>query len=61
MLSFKAAFPLSSFTLSKRHFSSSSLSGIRVVSSMYLRLFLKYLTKEKRLKIEYQMGVGRES
>ena len=33
MLSFKPAFPLSSFTLNKRFFSSSSLSAIRVVSS----------------------------
>ena len=61
MLSFKSAFSLSSFTLSKRLFSSSSLSGITVVASVYLRLLIKYLTKEKRLKIEYQMGVGRES
>ena len=36
--SFKPAFPLSSFTLIKRLFSSSSLSVIRVVSSAYLRL-----------------------
>ena len=38
ILSFKPAFSLSSFTLSKRLFSSSSLSAIRVVSSAYLRL-----------------------
>ena len=38
MLSFKPAFSLSSFTLIKRHFSSSSTSAIRVVSSAYLRL-----------------------
>ena len=37
-LSFKPAFPLSSFTFIKRLFSSSSLSAIRVVSSAYLRL-----------------------
>ena len=37
MLSFKPAFSLSSFTLIKRLFSSSSLSTIRVVSSAYLR------------------------
>ena len=37
MLSFKPTFSLSSFTLIKRHFSSSSLSAIRVVSSAYLR------------------------
>ena len=40
MLSFKPAFSLSSFTFIKRHFSSSSLSSIRVVSSAYLRLFI---------------------
>ena len=38
MLSFKPAFSLSSFTLSKRLLSSSSLSAIRVVLSAYLRL-----------------------
>ena len=38
MLSFKAAFSLSRFTFIKRLFSSSSLSAIRVVSSMYLKL-----------------------
>ena len=36
MLSFKLAFPLSSFTLIKRLFSFSSLLTIRVVSSVYL-------------------------
>ena len=40
MLSFKPTFSLSSFTVIKRLFSSSSLSAIRVVSSAYLRLFL---------------------
>jgi len=42
MLSFKAAFSLSSFTFIKRLFSSSSLSVIRVVSSAYpwLLIFL---------------------
>ena len=40
MLSFKAAFSLSSFTFIKRLFSSSSLSAIRVVSSVYLGLLL---------------------
>ena len=34
MLSFKPAFSLISFTFIKRHFSSSSLSAIRVVSTM---------------------------
>ena len=38
MLSFKPNFSLSSFSLIKRLFSSSSLSDIRVVSSAYLRL-----------------------
>ena len=40
MLSFKTAFSLSSLTLIKRLFSSSSLSTIRVVSSAYLRLLI---------------------
>ena len=35
MLSFKPTFSLSSFTFTKRHFGSSSLSAIRVVSSAY--------------------------
>ena len=39
-LSFKPAFSLSSFTLIKRPFSSSSLSAIRVVSYAYLRLLI---------------------
>ena len=38
--SFKSACSLSSFTLIKRLFSSSSLSFIKVVSSAYLRLLL---------------------
>ena len=37
MLSFKSVFSLSSFTLIKRLFSSSSPSAIRVVSFAYLR------------------------
>ena len=40
MLSSKPAFLLSSFTLIKRLFISSSLSAIRVVSSAYLRLLI---------------------
>ena len=40
MLSFKPTFSLSSFTLIKRLFSSSSHSAIRVVSSAYLRLLI---------------------
>ena len=40
MLSFKTAFPLSSFTFIKRLFSSSSLSALSVVSSVYLRLLI---------------------
>jgi len=39
-LSFKPDFSLSSFILIKRLFSSSSLSAIRVVSSVYLRLLI---------------------
>ena len=40
MLNFKPAFSLSSFTLIKRLFNSSSLSAIRVVSSANLRLLM---------------------
>ena len=40
MLSFKPTFSLSFFTFTKRLFSSSSLSAIRVVSSAYLRLLI---------------------
>ena len=40
MLSFKPAFLLSSFTFIKRLFSSSLLSAIKVVSSVYLRLLI---------------------
>ena len=40
MLSFKLTFSLSSFTFTKRLFSSSTLSAIRVVSSAYLRLLI---------------------
>ena len=40
MLSFKPTYSLSSFTFTKRLFSSSSLSAITVVSSAYLRLFI---------------------
>jgi len=40
ILSFKPSFSLSSFTFVKRLFSSSSLSAIRVVSSVYLKLLI---------------------
>ena len=40
MLSFKPTFSLSSFTFTKRLFSSSLLSATRVVSSAYLRLLI---------------------
>ena len=40
ILSFNLAFPLSSFTLVKRLFSSPLLSAIRMVSSVYLRLLI---------------------
>ena len=43
MLSFKAAFSLSSFIFIKRLFSYSSLSAIRMVSSTYLRLLIFFL------------------
>ena len=48
ILSFKPAFSLSSFTFIKKLFSSSLLSAIRVVSSVYLRLLtflLPFLSK----------------
>ena len=40
MLNFKPAFSLSSFTLIKKLFSSSSLSAIRILSSAYMRLLI---------------------
>ena len=40
MLNFKSTFSLSSFTFIKRLFSSSLVSAIRVVSSVYLRLLI---------------------
>ena len=40
MLSFKPAFPFSSFTFIKRLLGSSSLSAMKVVSSAYLRLLI---------------------
>ena len=40
ILSFEPAFSLCSFTIIKRLFSSSSLSAIRVVSSVYLKLLI---------------------
>ena len=40
MLSFKPPFSFSSFTLTKKLLSSSSLSAIRVLSSAYLRLLI---------------------
>ena len=43
IFSFKWAFSLSSFTLIKRFFSSSSLSAFRVISSTYLRLLIFFL------------------
>ena len=45
MLSFKPVFSLSSFTLIKRLFSSSSLSAIWVVSSAYLKLLIFLLAQ----------------
>ena len=43
LLRFKPAFSLSSFTLIKKLFSSSSLSAIRVVLSAYLRVLIIHL------------------
>ena len=44
MLSFKPAFSLSSFTLIKRLSSSFSLSAVRMISSVYLRLLIFLLS-----------------
>ena len=44
MLSFKPTFSLSSFTFIKRHFSSYSLSAIRVASSAHLKSLIFLLT-----------------
>ena len=44
MLRFKPAFSLSSFTFIKRLFSSSLLSAVRVISSVYLRLLIFFWT-----------------
>ena len=49
MLSFKPAFSLSTFTLIKRLFSSSSLSAIRMVLSMYLKYW--YFSKQSWLQL----------
>ena len=43
MLSCKPTFSVSSFTLIKRFFSSLSLSAIRIVLSVYLRLLIFFL------------------
>ena len=43
IFSFRLALSLSSFTIIKRFFSSSSLSAIRLVSSTYLRLLMLLL------------------
>ena len=50
MLSFKPAFPLSSFAFIKRLFSSSSLYEISMVSSAYLRLLMHLLAVQGTLK-----------
>ena len=59
MLSFKPAFSVSSFTLIKRLFSSSSLSAIRVASSAYLRLliFLPHEQYEKAKSFLPKMSI----
>ena len=51
MLSFKPAFLLSSFTLTKKLFRSSLLSAIRVISSTYLRLWYFFWQSWFRLVI----------
>ena len=60
MLSFKPTFSLSSFTFIKRLFSSSSLSAIRVVSSVYLRLliFLLFIIGDWNAKVGSQETPG---
>ena len=58
MLSFKPAFPLSSFTFIKRFFSSSLLSAISVVSSAYKEIQRKLSAEELML---LNCGVGEDS
>ena len=60
MLSFKSTFSLSSFTFTKRLFSSSLLSAIRVVSSVYLSLLSRgsLLLLFSSLWITYLAGMG---
>ena len=53
MLNFKSTFSLSSFTFIKRFFSS-SLSAIRVVSSVYLRLLIFLLAEEAEVEWFYE-------
>ena len=55
-LSFKPTFSLSSFTFIKRLFSSSSLSAIRVVSPVYLRLFI-FLNNQTTLSASWEICI----
>ena len=60
MLSFKPAFPLSSFIFINRLLGSSSLAAIRVVSAAYLRLllFLRVLTIVNSAAVNIGMQVS---
>ena len=62
MLSFKPTFSLSSFTFIKRHFSSSSLSAIRVVSSAYnmIQKQAKLIFVGKNMEQWLFLGLGAE-
>ena len=57
MLGFKSTFSFSSFIFIKSHFSSSSLSALRVVSSAYLRLLIFLLAILIPAKIYLQRNI----
>ena len=55
MLNFKPTFSLSTFTVIKRLFSSSSFSAIRVVSSAYLRLLIFLWIRGYKINIHHSV------
>ena len=56
MFGFKPTFSLSSFTFIKRHFSSSLLSAIRVVSPCLFNLYAEHILRNAGL-YELQTGI----
>ena len=58
MLSLKPTFSLSSFTFTKRLFSSSLISALNVASSAYLRSSVGLVTIKKSLSDECWVGCG---